>query len=423
VKIAARLQRLALGLAAALAFSAGASAAPPDRRDQDADPSQRVLVMLRLPPEHFRPEADYGGGYGDGAGRSARRRLASQLASQNGLLLVDEWPMPLVGVDCFVLAVPQGRSPSDVAQRLSREPQVAWSEPMSLYRGESAPASHNDPLYLAQPAAREWRLAALHQVSTGRGVRVAVIDSAVEVRHPDLIGQVAVSQDFVATPASGPEQHGTSVAGLIAAVADNHLGIAGIAPHARLLALRACWQQPSTPGKPAPTLCDSLSLAKALEFAIDHDAQVINLSLGGPPDALLGKLIDVAGARRIVVVAAFDPTLPGGGFPASHPGVIAVSDESWGPPPPGVYSAPGQDVPTTTPGGHWALVNGSSFAAAHVSGLYALLRERTPHSPTPLKLAAARGDVVDACASLLGPAQVCEGAAADIREAAAAARR
>src|SRR5206468_5692298 len=107
---------------------------------------------------------------------------------------------------------------------------------------------------------------------------------------------------------------------------------------------------------------DSLSLAKALVFAIEHKAEVINLSLSGPPAPLLGKLIDVAGARGAAVVGAYDPDLPAGGFPASHPGVIAVSDS--GPAPPSVFLAPGRDIPVTEPGGRWGLADGSSYAAA-----------------------------------------------------------
>src|SRR5581483_9097948 len=122
------------------------------------------------------------GGWGDGA--AARRRLVGRLASQNGLALVDNWPMPVVGVDCFVLRAPADASPVEVAARLSRAPEVAWAEPMSLYRGQGATAAsgagapaRSDPLYPMQPTAREWRLADLHRTATGRGVRLAVIDS------------------------------------------------------------------------------------------------------------------------------------------------------------------------------------------------------------------------------------------------------
>jgi len=361
----ATVRRVCLGLAAALAAAAFAQAAPRDAAGEATQ--QRVLVMLRLPPEHLRPNTEYGGAYGDGMDSGARRRVAVRLARAHGLTVVDDWPMPLVGVDCFVLAVPAGRSAAALATSLSAEPSVAWSEPMNLYTGQ---ATHNDPLYLAQPAAREWRLADLHKVATGRNVRVAVIDSRVESNHPDLAGQVAINQNFVADRSSAPEQHGTAVAGIIAAKADNDLGIAGVAPAARLMALRACWQ-----AEASATLCDSLSLAKAMNFAITHSAQVINLSLSGPPDILLGKLVDVAERRRIAVVGAFDRRLPGGGFPASHPGVVAVADETRGETPAGVFAAPGRDVPTTLPGARWGLVDGASFAAAHVSGLLALTQE------------------------------------------------
>ena len=421
------LRSLSLGLAVWLAIAglAFASAAANPVEPAASDVRHQVLVMLRLPPEHARPGADYGGSYGDGMGNAARRQIVARLARTYGLKLVDGWPMPLLGVDCFVLTVPPDQSPEDVAARLSKEPAVAWSEPMNLYRAMGQAPTHNDPLFAAQPAARAWRLAELHQIATGRGVRVAVIDSKVEGAHPDLIGQVAISRDFVLVHARAAEQHGTGVAGVIAARADNGIGIAGVAPRARLMALRACWQQDPQRGKPPATLCDSLDLAKAIDFAIAHNAQVINMSLSGPPDQLLARLLDAALARRITIVGAFDRDLPGGGFPASHAGVVAVADDTWASPPAGVYSAPGHDVPTTTPGGHWSLVNGSSFAAAHVSGLFALVRERTPGSSGTLMLAttSAHGGAIDACATVSRLAPHCDCGCFQIRQTASIARR
>lgn len=395
-----------LAVAAAIGWTAagpaGAVSLDAARPAEARDARQQVLVLLRLPPEHFRPGADYSSSYNDQVGISARRRIADRIARDHGLTRVGDWPMPLVGVDCFIMTVPAGRSPGEVAAGLSRDPAVAWAEPVSLFHAQgAAPPGHNDPLFPAQPAAREWRLADLHVTTTGRNVRVAVIDSQVETSHPDLAGQVQLSQNFVADRPSPPEQHGTGVAGIIAARADNGIGIAGVAPGARLMALRACWQ--STAPEAGGTLCDSLSLAKALYFAIDHRAEVINLSLSGPTDPLLGKLLDAALARDITVVGAYDRTLPGGGFPASHGGVVAVADEQPIAPPAGVFSAPGRDVPTTQPGARWYLVNGSSFAAAHVSGLYALLREHPGPKPGALVLVAARGGggMIDTCATLL----------------------
>jgi subtilisin family serine protease len=381
-----RIRSLVTGLAALTLLLMGQPA-------KGADGPSRILVMLRLPPSHVRPNAEYGGDYGDAGDRQALRRQAAALARHHGFALADDWPMPVIGIDCFVMNLPPGVTPAAASAELTSEPGVAWSQPLNVYKGQAA--AHNDPLYPLQPAAREWRLADLHRTSTGAGVRVAVIDSRVETSHPDLAGQVLVSRDFVADGSRSAEFHGTGVAGVIAAIADNHVGIAGVAPGARLLALRACHQLPGAT-RPPQTQCDSLSLARALDFALGHGAAVINLSFAGVPDPLLGKLIDVALGRGVSVIGAYDEETAGGGFPASHPGVVAVAEESWGGAAPGVYRAPGRDVPTTTPGGHWSIVDGSSFAAAHVSGLIALTRQQRGGK---VRLAASSGRI-DACETL-----------------------
>jgi hypothetical protein len=400
-----------LGAALFVATSAPAARAettPPAVASPATSDARDVLVMLRLSPEHYRPGAAYGGSYGDRFSRSARKRLAESIARQYGLSLVgDGWPMPLVGLDCYVMRVPPSQTVDVAVAQVSHDPRVAWSEPLRIYRTQGAEERENDPLFRVQPAARAWRLADLHKVATGKGVKVAVVDSKIEIDHPDLAGQFVADQDFVAGRPSAPERHGTGVAGVIAAKAGNRMGIAGIAPGARLMALRACWQTDNGSAA-SPTLCDSLSLAKALHFAIDHRAEVINLSLTGPQDRLLTELIATANARRITVVAAFDPGLPKGGFPASEPGVIAVAAESLATVPPGVYSAPDRDVPTTQPGDKWNLVNGSSYAAAHVSGLIALVREgRASGSPLLLVASQPQGGVVDAYATILRKADRC----------------
>lgn len=373
-------------LAAALLALLPVTARGNDLASPVVAPSTQVLVLLHLPPPHFRAGTDYGGSYGDGAGLAARRRIARGLARRNGLTLVDAWPMPLLGLDCFVMAVPPGRAPADAATALSADRSVALAQPVGTFVAQGRP----DPLFAAQPAATAWRLADLHRRADGRGVRVAVVDSGVDDRHPDLAGQIAVSTNFVAGRAPVAEAHGTAVAGVIAAAEGNGMGIAGIAPRARLLALRACWQDV------VATVCDSFSLAKAISFAIEHDAQVINLSLGGPDDPLLGRLVDAGLRRGIMVVAAVAPDAADGGFPASHAGVIAVAADAGG----GrrsVYLAPGHGVPTTQVGAKWRLVDGSSFAAAHVSGLVAL---RLGQVRGPVRLVADAGGAIDACATL-----------------------
>ena len=283
-----------------------AHAGSDDTTTSPNDPAGEVLLLLRLPPDHFRPENAYSGGYGDGAAHAARRRVAAALARQHGLTLVTDWPMPLLGVDCYAMRVPPTQSPERVAQELSRDPQVAWAQVTNVYRTRG----HNDPLYALQPAALAWHLSELHALATGRDVRVAIVDSGIDDRHPDLAGQIALKENFVdGRRDAPPEQHGTAVAGIVAARADDGIGIAGVAPDVRLLALRACWEEADQ-----ATRCTSLTLAMALHYAIEHAAGVINLSLSGPSDRLLGKLIDAALARSITVVGAVDPSLPDGGF-------------------------------------------------------------------------------------------------------------
>ena len=368
-------------------------------------PSRQILVMLKVTPQHFRPEASYGGRYGDAAAVAERRRAAERIAKENGLKLMNGWPMPLLGVDCFVMQVPDGLSINEGIARVSRNSRVAWSEPVQLYQARAAPV-RSDPLLPVEPAAAEWRLADLHKFANGKGVSVAIVDSQVQVTHPDLLGHFVADKNFLATEAPGAEQHGTAVAGIIGAAAGNGIGIAGIAPKAQLMALRACWQMSGSGGTSGPTLCESLALARALQYAIDHNARVINLSLSGPPGILLSKLISIALAHNASVVAAYDPSLPRGGFPASVPGVVAVADQSLQNLPASVYTAPGRDIPTTQPGGKWYLVNGSSFAVAHVSGLIALVRER--RSTGSLSLARSRSGTIDACATLLRTSPACD---------------
>ena len=384
--------------------------APQPETGQGGD-ERHVLVMVRIAPPHFRAEGNYGGGYDAQAGRAARRRIAADIASTHGLVIESEWPMASLGVDCFLMRAPEGRPLQAVLEALGHDSRTAWAQP--LYQFHSL--AHDDPLYWLQPSATAWHLAELHMLATGRNVTIAQLDTGVEVAHPDLSGQISLTENFVDATAFAAEAHGTAVAGIIAARADNGIGIAGIAPGARLMALRACWQLG------AAAACNSFTLAKAFQFALEHGAGVINMSVTGPQDKLLQLLLDAAMARGVAVVGAVDPDKAGGGFPASYPGVIAVTADGLADDgdPAGAVAAPGKDVPTTLPVGRWGFVDGTSFAAAHVSGLIALMRQLKPSlspaqtrellQPGPVVRAGARqtAQSIDACAVIARVAGAC----------------
>jgi subtilisin family serine protease len=196
------------------------------------------------------------------------------------------------------------------------------------------------------------------------------------------VGQIVARRNFVDADehAFRLDRHGTAVAGVIAAVADNHIGIVGIAPAAHLLALKACWQSGAAA---RPAACNSFTLAQALESAIDLQADVVNLSLAGPADPLLARLVQRGMQHGMVFVGAAPPAGMQAGFPTDVEGVLAVAaaeDATGG----GRYLlAPGHEVLTLVPDGHWDFASGSSIAAAEVTATVALVLAERPHTAAP----------------------------------------
>lgn len=403
IRLARRLAGGALALAAACSFGSPALAtkvpapeAGPAAMQQEG--AKRVMVMLDLGADHYRSDGGYAGDYGDAMGQKIRLRLARRIAREHSLTLLENWPMQLIGVDCVIMGVNDGRSTEEVAKELTGLKGVAWSQALNEFEMQGSPQGssvrYNDKLFAAQPTSTSWHLAAMHKVATGKGVTIAIVDSRIDTAHPDLAGQIAASSDFVAGRPQA-ERHGTGVAGIIAARPNNALGIAGVAPEARVIGLRACWERPLG----GSTVCDSLSLAKALTFALEHKVDVINLSLSGPPDRLIAKLINLGLSRGITVVAAIDQKRPAASFPALIEGVVPVADQRLSASAGAVYIAPGVDVPTTEPEGKWSLVSGSSYAAAQVSGLTALLRQVSGKRQAASSLLGPHGQI-NACAAL-----------------------
>jgi len=288
-------------------------------------------------------------------------------------------------------------------------------------------APYNDPYFGLQKGFQQMSAAALQQVSVGARVKVAVIDTGVDARHPDLSGQVARQRDYVsgggALVEGVPERHGTEVMGLIAARANNRQGIVGLAPGAVITSYRACWTE-SRAERPGPgtARCNSFTLAQALGAAIADGADVINLSLGGPSDPLLTRLARHAQSRGAVLVAAAPPERLGKGFPSEVPGalVVASAGDAAEADADGWLVAPGRAVLTTVPNGGYDMDTGSSLAAANVTGVVALLRAADPVADAPRLRRALLGSMsatggINACAAarMLGVSGLrCDGEAA-----------
>lgn len=333
---------------------------------------------------------------------------SAEIAQQYRLSIVLSWTLASLGQQCVIFEVPHGRTTREVIRRLSSDPRVSLAQAIETFRTQGG----GDPYAHLQHASQTLRLDLAHRMATGKGVRVAVVDTGVDFDHPDLRGRVTKARSFVdrGEKSFTTDIHGTAVAGVIAATANNDIGIVGVAPEAEVFAIKACWQQP--PGA-REAVCNSYTLAQAVDFAINQGAQVLNFSLAGPSDPLLGRLIGQALARGIVVVAA-DGGTPAQDFPASYKGVIGImgSDDVTGSGAPtlpaghpflATLAAPGVDILTTVPHASYDFFSGSSLAAAQVSGVAALMLEKNPKL-TPAQLAA----VIHKTARPLSPATVGE---------------
>jgi subtilisin family serine protease len=358
--------------------------APPLPADMQADPSKFVVVTVR---NDSRPLTTRAGatlrGY-DSAGlygvTSDARAAVRELTRDYGLREVSAWPIAALRVHCIVFRVPENTAPVQMIARLAHDPRVDSAQPLNEFATEAqvGESGYNDPYSDLQTVLSDLTVAQAQHWSRGRGVRIAIIDTGVDFEHPDLAGQIIARRNFVDVDERTfrGDRHGTAVAGVIAAVADNHIGIVGIAPDARLLALKACWQPGATAG---PAVCDSFTLAQALESAIDLQADVVNLSLAGPTDPLLARLLRRGMQRGIVFVGAAPPARGRGGFPTDVDGVLAVA-AAEDPGGEGKHLlAPGHEVLTLVPDGHWDFASGSSIAAAEVTATVALLLAERPH--------------------------------------------
>ena len=311
------------------------------------------------------------------------------------LTRIEQQSFQLTGTTLYRWRIPDRRAVATVVRALERESVVASAQPnylFTLQQDAAKPAGDG-----AQYALAKLHLPQAHALAKGDDVRVAVIDSGIDVSSPELAGSIADTFDTLPAPAT-PHKHGTAIAGLIAA----HGKLTGAAPDARILAVRAF--NPEGAGAQGSTY----NILKGLDWAAAHGARVINMSFAGPGDPGIHRALAAAYKKGIVLVAAAGNAGPKSPplYPAADANVIAVTATDAGDKllaqsnrgPHIAIAAPGDHILVALPAGGYEVSSGTSYAAAEVTGIVALMLERKP-GLTPSEV---RG-ILQATARDLGP--------------------
>lgn len=297
-----------------------------------------------------------------------------ELARRHGLVRVESQNFPLIGATIGLFRVTNNRPVDVVSREFAAEAGVRGVQFNMRYLLMQQKTSEGDP---AQYAVAKLRLPQAHKLAHGMNVTIAVIDSGIDTRHPELANTISDSFDALGSK-EGPHVHGTGIAGAIAA----HSRLMGSAPEARIIAIRAF--APSSTGAES----SSYTIIKSLNYAVLHGAQIVNMSFAGPKDPLIERGLIATAERGVLMIAAAgnagakSPPL----YPAANPNVIAVSgtdaqDRLFSASNRGVHisiAAPGTDVFLPAPDGKYQMTSGTSFSAAYVSGIAALILERNP---------------------------------------------
>jgi serine protease len=260
---------------------------------------------------------------------------------------------------------------------LASDPRVEHVEPNLLRQISWVP---NDPRYDAQRAQLDViRVGRAWNRSRGAGVTVAVLDTGIDRNHPDLAPNIVHASSTVGGGAGDHNGHGTAMAGAVAARAGNGIGIAGVAPRAKIMSIKVL----------GPDGGGDFQIAKGINRAVNRGADVISMSFGGSGKLrrVLNRALNRAASKGVLLVAASGnsgTTVPD--FPAAHRHVLSVGavDEKRR-----VASfsnhgrtidvvAPGVRVLTTLRGGRYGRVWGTSTAAAVASGVGALVKSARP---------------------------------------------
>lgn len=319
-----------------------------------------------------------------------------EIARQHNLTILAVQRSALTGGTLVHFRIGGNRPARDVVRAMEAERIV--SQPNYVYEAVQQPAAaQSSTSDSEQYVVNKLRLAEVHRIATGKDVFIAVIDSEIDRKHPELANAIAEEFDAVGQPEK-PHSHGTGMAGAI--VSQSRL--TGIAPGVRALAVHAF----SMSAQQSPQATTRHIIA-GLEWALNKGARIINMSFAGPYDPMLALAMKKASEKGVILIAAVGNAGPKSPplYPAADPHVIGVTatdeaDKLYKGANIGAQvavAAPGVDIMVPAPAETYQLTTGTSVAAAHVSGVAALLLERHPNADAATVL-----EVLTASATKLG---------------------
>lgn len=336
------------------------------------------------------------------------QQVANRLISTFGLITLSQTRLDILGTSLYRFRIPAGRTLEDVVASLAREPGVETTQPNWRYTlndgaaaappteaVQSAPVTQVAHSTLPQYALDLIDARKANEISRGDNVLIAVIDTGIEENHPEIAGSIAGRFNTFPSQPIIADTHATAIASIITAKRE----LAGIAPGARILSVQAFTPTSNTAqatdarAATAPQRSGgkgtSHRIVTGLDWSLLKGARIVNMSFSGPPlDALAGKIIAKASHAGVIFIAAAGNGGPTAApaYPAANPTVIAVTaiDKAknlYADANIGDYidvAAPGVDVMAAASGGAYDLASGTSFAAAHVSAVTALMLSHTP---------------------------------------------
>jgi thermitase len=288
-------------------------------------------------------------------------------------------------LDLLTVKVPLGSEQEAIA-RLNSLGEVAYAEPNYVVYALDVP---NDPYYVSQWSLPKIYLPAAWNISQGNGTIIAILDTGIDLDHPDFnctvsggLSKLTTGYNVLAplNPPDDDNYHGTHVAGIAGACTNNGLGVAGVAPQARLMPVKVL----NNLGKGTYD-----GVAAGIIYAVDHGAKILNLSLGASTTSTtLANAVNYAYSKGALLIAASGNIgAPSIYYPAAYENVVAVGSTN-----PGddlsTFSNYGAGLDLVAPGssiystfiGDYGSLDGTSMATPHVAGLAGLIWSVAPNS-------------------------------------------